>query len=289
MFSYLRITLTLAGLLLAGCGQITTHTDSGPAYSMNLSATPDAIPRYEPKSKYGNPATYKVRGRTYKVMQSSTGYRARGTASWYGRKFHGRLTSSREVYNMYSMTAAHKTLPLPTYVRVTNLDNGRSTIVKVNDRGPFHDNRLIDLSYAAASKLGIVETGTGRVEIVALDPRRPGPPPKPTQSSTKPKVAAAKLPAPKPAVNKSASSQDAGKDKQLYIQMGAFISRTNAERMSKELTEEKIPPVQIHTTNGAEKPVYRVRIGPIASVEEADRLAKTFISRGVGNPQIVTD
>lgn len=262
--------ITLLGLVLlsSACGHLGGGGDRGPAQAMDLSGTPDAIPRYEPRSKYGNPPSYEVLGRTYTVMQSSKGYREQGIASWYGQKFHGRKTSSGEIYNMYAMTAAHKSLPLPTYVRVTNLDNRRSIIVKVNDRGPFHEQRLIDLSYAAASKLGIAENGTGSVEVLALEPGQ--------ASETK----ASATPAPSPTLPEG---------KQLYIQVGAFISRTNAERMSRELARDTLPPVRIHTSQISDRPVYRVRIGPIASVEEADRLAQGFIRQGVGNPQIVTD
>lgn len=128
----------------------------------------EPTPKHEPRSRYGNPDTYAVYGKTYKVMSSSSGYKTRGIASWYGTKFHKKRTSSGETYNMYAMTAAHKTLPLPTYVRVKNLANGRETVVKVNDRGPFHSDRIIDLSYAAAAKLGVFPRGTAPVEIEAL-------------------------------------------------------------------------------------------------------------------------
>lgn len=136
----------------------------------DLSSIPDVVPKYEPKSRYGNPPKYKVFNKTYKVLSSSKGYKERGNASWYGTKFHGFRTSSGEIYDMYKLTAAHKTLPLPTYVKVVNLHNKRSIIVKVNDRGPFHGDRILDLSYAAASKLGIVNHGVGKVEIMAINP-----------------------------------------------------------------------------------------------------------------------
>ncbi|TAL65148.1 MAG: septal ring lytic transglycosylase RlpA family protein [Legionella sp.] len=128
----------------------------------------EPIPAKEPLSRYGNPTEYAVDGRMYEVMKNSTGYKARGVASWYGTKFHKQRTSSGEPYNMYVMTAAHKTLPLPTYVRVKNLENGKVAVVKVNDRGPFHSDRVIDLSYAAALKLGVFPKGTAHVEIETL-------------------------------------------------------------------------------------------------------------------------
>lgn len=132
----------------------------------------DAVPRAEPRSKYGNPDNYEVLGKRYHVLASAEGYRERGTASWYGEKFHGRRTSSGEPYDMFAMTAAHKTLPLPSYVRVTHLRNGRSVVVRVNDRGPFHDDRIIDLSYAAAVRLDMLGDGSAPVEVVALMPDR---------------------------------------------------------------------------------------------------------------------
>src|SRR6056297_4328415 len=129
--------------------------DGPPARPLDAAGIPDAVPRAEPRSKSGNPPFYEVRGQRYYVMNDAAGYRESGVASWYGTKFHGRRTSSGEPYNMYAMTAAHKHLPLPSYVEVTHRQNGRKIIVKVNDRGPFHDGRIIDLSYAAARKLGI--------------------------------------------------------------------------------------------------------------------------------------
>ena len=135
-----------------------------------LAEIPDAVPQSELKSRSGNPETYEINGVTYRVMESSEGYREEGVASWYGDYFHGRLTSSGDVYDMYEMTAAHKSLPLPTYVRVTHLGNGRSVVVRVNDRGPFVDDRIIDLSFVAATKLGMAAEGTARVEVRALDP-----------------------------------------------------------------------------------------------------------------------
>jgi rare lipoprotein A len=135
-----------------------------------VAAIPDAVPRDEPLSPYGNPPEYEVEGRTYRVMRSSEGYEAEGIASWYGPNFHGRRTSSGEPYDMYRPTAAHRTLPIPTYVEVTNLENGRRVVVRVNDRGPFHDGRIIDLSYLAARKLGFVGAGTARVRVRALEP-----------------------------------------------------------------------------------------------------------------------
>ncbi len=135
-----------------------------------VDAIPDAVPTQEPLSAYGNPSEYEVDGHTYRVLSTSEGYEAEGIASWYGPKFQGRRTSSGESFDMYRMTAAHRTLPIPTYVEVTNLENGRRVVVRVNDRGPFHEGRIVDLSYVAARKLGIVGAGTARVRVRALEP-----------------------------------------------------------------------------------------------------------------------
>src|SRR5258708_3803973 len=144
---------------------------SGPA--PDLSKIPEPVPRAEPKSVYGNKSPYEVLGRTYAVLPNAQGYVERGIASWYGNKFHGYTTSNFEKYDMYAFTAAHKTLPLPSYARVTNLENGASVIVRINDRGPFAENRIIDLSYVAALKLGIWQKGTGMVEVRAIDASHP--------------------------------------------------------------------------------------------------------------------
>ena len=150
-------------------GRYSQDRDSYPSNPPNLDQLPDLLPRYEPYSARGN-NDYEVLGKNYRVLPKADGFREQGTASWYGEKFHGHLTSNGEIYDMYALSAAHKNLPLPSYVRVTNLDNGKSTIVRVNDRGPFHEGRVIDLSYAAAYKLGVLQTGTGRVQLEALSP-----------------------------------------------------------------------------------------------------------------------
>lgn len=165
----------LWALLLSGCSSSGGSRTLGSNEQIpgDLENIPDAVPRVEPRARYGNPATYVVFGKRYYTKTSSQGHVERGLASWYGPNFHGRNTSSGERYDMYQMTAAHKSLPLPTYARVTNLENGRSAVVKINDRGPFHGPRVIDLSYAAATKLGVVKKGTAMVEVRAIDPSRP--------------------------------------------------------------------------------------------------------------------
>jgi rare lipoprotein A len=230
----------------------------------NIELIPDAVPKEEPKSRYGNPDSYEVFGKRYYTLPDSRGYNARGIASWYGSKFHGQRTSSGESYDMYAMTAAHKTLPLPSYVRVTNLKNNRSIVVKVNDRGPFHDNRLIDLSYTAAWKLGITGEGTGLVEVVSLDPNNKTAPVK-----TKPvKLRSNMLP-------------------ELFLQVGAFGSSENAQRLKKRLEEHLKTGVLIEDSEHPERTVYRVQVGPIASVELADHLSQQLGRLGIADPHVV--
>lgn len=269
--------LSLCVLALSGCGGggNVRYGADGPGGAIDPNRIADAVPRVEPRSKYGNPSSYVVHGRRYHVMDSAAGYTERGIASWYGSKFHGRRTSSGEIYDMYQMTAAHKALPLPTYARVTNLRNGRSIIVKINDRGPFHDNRLIDLSYAAAAKLDILKEGTGLVEVTAIDPRRPNSPPAQLVS------------------NQSGPAQggagSVGAVDGVYIQVGAFSSRQNAEQFQAKLNSHAIGAVSIQEGRSGAGLVYRVRIGPLASVAAADRAAQDLERLGVANFHIVID
>lgn len=198
--------------------------DNGPSDPRdipNLSLVTNVVPKYEPKSRYGNQPKYKVFNKTYKVLASSKGYKASGYASWYGTKFHGFRTSSGEIYDMYKMTAAHKTLPLPTYLKVVNVHNKRSIIVKVNDRGPFHGGRILDLSYAAASKLGIVDNGIGKVEIIAINPAR---------NSNKLKLNTSEI--------QNQDNQYNIADKYFLessFQLGAFSVKENATKLANEL------------------------------------------------------
>jgi len=170
-----RFVVVSGMVLLAGCqfgpaASPSASVDGPPEQPRpDLEHLPDPVPRKEPKSTRGNPASYTVFGETYRVLDSADGYYATGIASWYGRKFHGRLTSSGEPFDMFKLTAAHRALPIPTYLRVTNLDNGRATVVRVNDRGPFHSDRIIDLSYAAAVKLGFEDKGTARVRVESIE------------------------------------------------------------------------------------------------------------------------
>lgn len=257
----------LAVMIMSACS-VTGVKDSGPAPgSINVSSIPDATPKVEPRSKYGNPGSYEVLGKRYHVMDSSHGYVERGIASWYGRKFHGRRTSSGETYDMYAMTAAHKSLPLPTYVKVLNLRNGREIIVKVNDRGPFHDNRIIDLSYVAAAKLGIIENGTGLVEVRAINPRNY------REDEGRIRQVAARV------------TNEAG----FYIQVGAFTQILNAVNLRDRLASISLGTVHISEAVVDDTQVYRVRIGPIMKVDVADRIVARLGRYGVFEHHIIVD
>ena len=237
-----------AMLLISSCGEI---KDSAPAnYSKQWHEIPDAIPQTVEPSKYGNPDNYNVFGKTYYVMDSADGFEQKGIASWYGKKFHGRRTSSGEDYDMYAMTAAHKTLPIPVYVEVKNFDNGRKAVVRVNDRGPFHDGRIIDLSYAAATKLGVAQSGTANVSIRVIN----------SVQMTSSRQSQQNL--------RNVKSSASGSDK-LYIQVAAFSTEKNALSYMGKLQGQGFFDVRLHRENNKGAPVYRVRIGPLPSAHVA--------------------
>ncbi len=272
----MRAVLALAAtLLVAACAQFPTQ-DHGPAYPVDVSQVPNAIPRYEPRSPYGNPASYSVNGQTYYVLPSCVGYHERGIASWYGMKFHGGRASDGETYDMYAMTAASKVLPLPCYVRVTNLQNGQSVIVKVNDRGPFVANRIIDLSYAAASRIGMLGTGTALVDVAAVTPGEPEPPTGP--GSNLPVQTGA------PPVNAAAG---VASQPQLFVQVGAFATESNATRVLQRLRAAAVNSALILTEVQNGITFYKVRVGPIADVDHVDALTAKLTGLGFPNAQVV--
>ena len=258
-----RITVLLFWLMLSGCSNhMIGSTDGGTIpsnatpqssrYTLDKDGAPDGVvpvnfekvkPKYEPLSRYGNPDTYAVNGKRYDVLRSASGYKTRGVASWYGTKFHKQRTSSGENYDMYAMTAAHKTLPLPSYVRVKNLNNGREAIVKVNDRGPFHANRVIDLSYAAAVKLGLLPKGTAPVEIEALTVKGPA--------------------------SKSTAH--------YYVQAGAFTTQASANALKAKLNRLTPSPVVVEHFQTR----YLVRVGPFANKQMSEALKNRLAANGV--------
>jgi rare lipoprotein A len=270
--------LTCGALTLAACGGNKVRGDGPPSGSMRPHDLPaDAVPRPEPRSRYGNGPVYEVLGKQYRVMNSASGYRERGVASWYGKKFHGNLTSNRETYDMYAMTAAHKSLPLPTYVRVRNLRNNRSVIVRVNDRGPFVHNRIIDLSYAAAMKLDMIGDGTSLVEVTAISFEEPAGD-RPVRKATPPAPPAS----PAPIQSTPAVST-------IYVQVGAFGERANAERRLGMLAQAGIGNAFIHEERTAERVLYRVRIGPVADVVQYDVLVEELDNIGINDPYLIAE
>ena len=246
---------------------------------------PDAIPRVEPRSRYGNPASYTVFGKRYYTLPNSQGFTERGIASWYGKKFHGRRTSSGETYDMYAMTAAHTRLPLPTYVQVTNLENGKQVVVRVNDRGPFHQNRVIDLSYSAASKLDIVEQGTGLVEIRALDPLHYRLSEKPGDTPSQIADAGEHQDAPAWA---SSPGQQAGRPI-IFVQVGAFSERAGADQLLNQLRLLDLGAISISSIIKDAEELHRVRIGPLPTVQSADDTFAKLSDMGMREHRVVIE
>lgn len=272
-------------------------------------SAPDELPRVdlipepqvvaEPRSRYGNRSPYSVLGKSYHVLDSAEGYVGRGIASYYGKKFHGRRTSSLEVYDMYTFSAAHKTLPLPSYARVTNLQNGESVVVRVNDRGPFHEGRIIDLSYAAAVKLGIHRAGTAQVEVRALVPGAPAPvaevaaaPPSSAMDTLvaalpgAPAMGAEPAPpaTPVPPVPEPLSATGSP----VVLQVASFSARANAERAVARLQAAGIEGAQVLDAFAGGRPAWRVRIGPLAEGDAAGLVAR-IAGLGFGEPQVLRD
>ncbi len=225
----------------------------------DLTALPDQVPKVEPLSKYGNPDSYTVRGKTYWLLPSADGYDQVGNASWYGKKFHGQRTSSGEPFNMYQLTAAHRQLPIPAYVEVTNLENNQRTVVRVNDRGPFHSNRIIDLSYAAAVKLGFQNDGTAKVRVRVVEPG----PEIPDIVAPQPKLQGLQM------VAEAAAVAD-----QFYLQAGAFSQAPSAEALRTRL--EPLSAQPIFVVQAPTDQLFRVRIGPFSSRAAAQNQQQTL-------------
>jgi rare lipoprotein A len=266
----------LSVLALAACGTSPTRpsaprpagpkpsvpeTSTPPPPPADIASIPDAVPRVEPRSTRGNPVSYEVFGKRYFLLPTADGYKERGVASWYGPDFHSRPTSSGEPYDMYAMTAAHKTLPIPVFARVTNLSNGRSVVVRINDRGPFVGNRIIDLSYTAAHKLDMTRAGTAFVEVEVITPgslpevsRDLGAQPAPPLLATPPR---------------------------LYLQAGAFGVAANAQQVATRLRDAGIANVAVREPQGSQN-LYRVRVGPIADVATFDLLEAQLARLGIG-------
>jgi len=264
-------------LLLISCAgksnnPVISSSDGPPSETVDVSTIPNAVPQKTTPSRYGNPASYEVFSKRYYVMSSSNNYKERGIASWYGSKFHGRRTSSGEPYDMHAMTAAHKSLPLPTYVKVTNLKNNRQVILKVNDRGPFHDGRIIDLSHTAAVKLGIKATGTGWVEVEAINLDQ-------KKDQTKQQT-----------ISTSLTSKNETGATALYIQLGAFSNSDNAQQLAERINR-LLSSHQAHINKklNNDQQLYKVRIGPFHNIAEADDLTRSLKENGISEHRFIIE
>ena len=252
--------------LLSSCGIYEVKDGAPSNYTKKWDEISDAVPVDVTPSKYGNPDSYEVFGKRYHTLDSAQGFSEKGIASWYGKKFHGQRTSSGEVYDMYAMTAAHKTLPIPVFVEVSNLDNGRKAIVKVNDRGPFHEGRVIDLSYAAATRLGVAATGTANVSIRVVDKNG-------DSLSDESIIDDAK----KPSVISD----------KLFIQVAAFSDESNAIDFLRKLHDEGFRDVRMYIESKAKNPVYRVKIGPLPSQSVAQEVLAQLEQKSHQNLKII--
>lgn len=287
--------------------------DRAPLVKLDPDTIDDAVPEPVTLARYGNHTPYDVLGKRYFLMPTAKGYAETGTGSWYGEKFQGQPTSTMEPYDLYSMTAAHKTLPLPTYVRVTNLENNRSAIVKVNDRGPFVDDRVIDLSYAAATKLGYAEKGTARVRVEAITfddvpvisrgetrafrGAAPAVATRPLPAAQRPTSVAARnelllanseppaagLPI-KPQASTLAMTQLASADKQIFLQAGAFSDQRAAQSLQSRLTQVVDAPVRVAKSDGAH---FRVHVGPFSNESAARQVLAQIRDSQLANPLLI--
>lgn len=300
MFRVNLLVALLAVLLLGGCfgsrgpGGASADRDGPPGREAD-GDYPDMTPRREPIMRAGNKNPYTVLGKTYHLLPTAEGYREVGVASWYGTKFHGRATSNGEPYNMFAMTAAHKTLPIPAYVRVTNLENDRSVIVRVNDRGPFHDDRIIDLSYAAAKKLNVFDRGTARVEVVAIDP----------SSYQRNSVAIPQVDAPAsrrarplgpavagvkdgpPLAPAPAADVKGGPPQGAFLQVGSFSNLKSARSLEARVEQRVAMPALVRSTRVEGRDVFRVLIGPFVDTAQLRSAREVLVAAERLNPLVV--
>jgi rare lipoprotein A len=260
--------------------------DQQPTGIFDASKVPDPVPRVELKSVSGNYSPYRVNGKSYKVLNSAKGYHAIGIASWYGSKFHGYKTANGEEYDMYKLTAAHKTLPLPTFLRVKNLDNGKTIVVRVNDRGPFHSGRIIDLSYAAALKLGFAKKGTAHVELTALVPK----------SKTIAKFPIVESKENNETLKMGGNKSDVYAGYGLFIQVGAFSDKKSAENLMKKVKKHLASPVHLVLSDSkgsslvidSKRKIYRIWVGPFNKRKRAETELKLINEANFDQPLIIT-
>ena len=279
------IPTLLAMILLAACStsqppeppadsRYSINQDRAPSVQIDPASVPDAVPEPVARTLAGNRSPYTVLGETYRVMATEEGYAERGVASWYGEKFHGHFTSNGEVFDMFKATAAHKSLPIPSFLRVTNLENNRSIIVRVNDRGPFHSDRVIDLSYGAAVKLGFANIGTARVHLEAILP---------------PKFYGE---ARQYAVNQNsrAAIEISPGQGNRYLQVGAFSNPTTAQRVVQQVEKITTLPIFIQqVVNNSNQVLHRVRVGPIIDNFEISNITQRVIAANLGSPYTVME
>ena len=265
LFNFSKLTLlALSTTLLLNACSTPIEKDGPPKGQIDVSQIHNPTPRQEPKSRYGNPPSYVIAGKRYYVLPTAEGYKKKGIASWYGTKFHGRLTSSREPYDMLAMTAASPELPIPCYAEVTNLENGERIIVRVNDRGPFAPNRIIDLSYAAATKLGFSQKGTALVEVKTI--------------TTAPEYQLASH-----STHNNSSVNHASESSthpQLFLQVGAFHDSNNAAHLQQSLRNVTKEPIRVQQQHKNTHTLYLVQIGPLRGVGESDQLLQQLQRAG---------
>lgn len=288
----LMLPLLVVALIMGGCAsapgtdhsaRYTLANDRAPSGNFDVSGLENAVPVYEVPRKAGNKSPYKVWGEQYHILDSNNGYVARGTASWYGEKFHGHKTSNGEIFNMYAMSAAHKSLRIPGYARVTNLDNGRSVIVRVNDRGPFHGDRLIDLSYAAAKKLGYQSRGIAKVEVAAITVRPDGSMSvanEPFSPSGSTAYAESRV---------KASGEMAVSSRSLFVQLGSFSSRDPAEKLLKQVRTILENPIRVRAVETSSGRFHRVQVGPFTDENTARKTQSLLEARGFDQSILLTD
>jgi peptidoglycan lytic transglycosylase len=284
-FPALLALLSIAGCMNNPFQQTAVKRDGPPLDEIDVSTIADAVPRLDPITVAGNKNPYTINGKTYHLLPSAIGYREVGMASWYGTKFHGNPTSNGETYSLYGMTAAHKTLPIPAYARVKNLNNNRSVIVRINDRGPFHSDRIIDLSYAAAKKLGYAESGTARVEVSVIDPIA-------YQNNS--------VQAPSISVETDVSPTVSGvlnpeNPEQLpsntFLQVGAFASYKSASQRREQVSELTTYPVVINevVNRAKKKSLFKVFIGPVGDLTMLRQLSAHLRQLGRFQSFVVND
>ena len=262
LIPFIRESLLLGILLLSGCAEfkhmLPQEKDAAPRHGVDIHAIKDAVPRRDAITRAGNKNPYTVLGKTYHLLPESKGYYQGGVASWYGTKFHGRPTANGEIYSLYEMTAAHKTLPIPSYVRVTNIENQRSVIVRVNDRGPFHDYRLIDLSYAAAVKLGYAKKGTAKVIVEVVEPETYG-----------------------------QATSVVEQSEHYFLQVAAFKLVGSANQLRAQLMLDMDEPVKVVASEP--EGFYRVHLGPLDSIEEVQQVTNRLQELNYQSPRLITE